>query len=135
MVAALEQAIRERAYQLWVEGGRQEGTSDHHWAQAETEIRAAVTPTERTNPTNAGRAKSQSARAAPRADATSPPRAGASRSRQSGTAAPGLKGEMPPAPAKAPSGKAPSGKAPAGNAPVTKVRATKVSSIKSDAKA
>jgi len=26
-----EQAIRERAYQLWIEGGRQDGNAEAHW--------------------------------------------------------------------------------------------------------
>jgi hypothetical protein len=34
----LEQAIRERAYHLWVEGGRHEGDADAHWITAQREI-------------------------------------------------------------------------------------------------
>ncbi|WFU69186.1 DUF2934 domain-containing protein [Bradyrhizobium sp. CB2312] len=36
----LEQAIRERAYQLWQEGGHQEATP-RHWLEAQREILAA----------------------------------------------------------------------------------------------
>jgi Protein of unknown function (DUF2934) len=34
----LEQAIRERAYHLWVERGRAEGDADAHWLAAQREI-------------------------------------------------------------------------------------------------
>lgn len=34
----LEQAIRERAYHLWLEGGRQHGFADAHWLAAQREI-------------------------------------------------------------------------------------------------
>lgn len=34
----LEQSIRERAYQLWIEGGHQEGHADTHWLAAQREI-------------------------------------------------------------------------------------------------
>jgi hypothetical protein len=37
----LEQAIRERAYQLWAEGGYQEGHADAHWLEAQREILSA----------------------------------------------------------------------------------------------
>lgn len=30
--------VRERAYALWVEGGRQEGRPDEHWLTAEREV-------------------------------------------------------------------------------------------------
>ena len=30
--------VRERAYALWVEAGRQEGQGEAHWLQAEREI-------------------------------------------------------------------------------------------------
>jgi hypothetical protein len=38
MMQDLEQAIRERAYQLWIDGGRQEGKADAHWLVAQREV-------------------------------------------------------------------------------------------------
>jgi Protein of unknown function (DUF2934) len=37
----LEQAIRERAYQLWIEGGRQDGNAETYWLAAQREILVA----------------------------------------------------------------------------------------------
>jgi hypothetical protein len=37
----LEQSIRERAYQLWIEGGHQEGHADAYWLAAQREIMGA----------------------------------------------------------------------------------------------
>ena len=37
----LEQAIRERAYQLWAEGGYQDGHDEAHWLTAQREILSA----------------------------------------------------------------------------------------------
>jgi hypothetical protein len=34
----MEQTIRERAYHLWVEGGRHEGDADAYWLAAQREI-------------------------------------------------------------------------------------------------
>lgn len=34
----LEQRIRERAFQLWIEQGQPEGKENEHWEQARTEI-------------------------------------------------------------------------------------------------
>ncbi len=34
----LEEAIRERAYQLWVADGRPEGNSDNYWLSAQREM-------------------------------------------------------------------------------------------------
>ena len=34
----MEQAIRERAYQLWVESGFEQGNADAHWLAAQREI-------------------------------------------------------------------------------------------------
>jgi hypothetical protein len=34
----LEQAIRERAYQLWTEASHQEGHAEGHWLAAQREI-------------------------------------------------------------------------------------------------
>jgi hypothetical protein len=37
----LDQAIRERAYQLWIESGRDDGKADAHWLTAQREILSA----------------------------------------------------------------------------------------------
>ena len=37
----LEQAIRERAYHLWMESGHQDGNADAHWLVAQREILSA----------------------------------------------------------------------------------------------
>ena len=37
----LEQAIRERAYHLWIDAGRQDGNAETHWLAAQREILAA----------------------------------------------------------------------------------------------
>ncbi|MFK4507717.1 DUF2934 domain-containing protein [Bradyrhizobium daqingense] len=37
----LEQAIRERAYQLWMNGGAEHGHAERHWLEAQREILAA----------------------------------------------------------------------------------------------
>jgi hypothetical protein len=37
----LEQAIRERAYCLWIESGCQEGSSEEHWLAAQREVLSA----------------------------------------------------------------------------------------------
>jgi hypothetical protein len=34
----LEQAIRERAYHLWIESGHEDGNADAHWLLAQREI-------------------------------------------------------------------------------------------------
>jgi Protein of unknown function (DUF2934) len=34
----LEQAIRERAYHLWVAEGRRDGDADAHWLSAQREV-------------------------------------------------------------------------------------------------
>lgn len=34
----LEQAIRERAYQLWLASGREHGRAEQHWLDAQREI-------------------------------------------------------------------------------------------------
>jgi hypothetical protein len=34
----LEQAVRERAYHLWIEGGCQHGHADTHWLAAKREV-------------------------------------------------------------------------------------------------
>ncbi|SHN85520.1 DUF2934 domain-containing protein [Bradyrhizobium erythrophlei] len=38
----LEQAIRERAYRLWIESGCEEGRADHHWLAAQRSILGAL---------------------------------------------------------------------------------------------
>jgi hypothetical protein len=57
MMQNLEQTIRERAYQLWIEGGRQDGNANAHWLAAQREVLSAafsalgrVTSVERPNP-------------------------------------------------------------------------------------
>jgi Protein of unknown function (DUF2934) len=37
----LEQAIRERAYHLWVADGRHDGNADAHWLTAQREVLAS----------------------------------------------------------------------------------------------
>jgi len=37
---SLEEAIRERAYQLWVADGRPEGNPDNYWLNAQRELLA-----------------------------------------------------------------------------------------------
>jgi Protein of unknown function (DUF2934) len=37
----MEQAIRERAYQLWVESGFEHGNADLHWLSAQHDIMSA----------------------------------------------------------------------------------------------
>ncbi|AWM01152.2 DUF2934 domain-containing protein [Bradyrhizobium amphicarpaeae] len=34
----LEQAIRERAYQLWMESGAEHGHAERHWLEAQREV-------------------------------------------------------------------------------------------------
>jgi Protein of unknown function (DUF2934) len=34
----IEQTIRERAYQLWIEGGCKDGYADAHWLDAQREV-------------------------------------------------------------------------------------------------
>src|ERR1700721_785432 len=41
MMQDLDQAIRERAYQLWIESGRDDGKADAHWLEAQREILSA----------------------------------------------------------------------------------------------
>ena len=38
----LEQAIRERAYHLWIESGCQEGRAEDHWLAAQSSILGAL---------------------------------------------------------------------------------------------
>jgi hypothetical protein len=37
----LDQTIRERAYQLWIESDRDDGKADDHWLAAQREILSA----------------------------------------------------------------------------------------------
>ncbi|WP_439400120.1 DUF2934 domain-containing protein (plasmid) [Bradyrhizobium sp. PMVTL-01] len=37
----LEQAVRERAYHLWIEGGCQHGHANAHWLAAQREVLSA----------------------------------------------------------------------------------------------
>jgi hypothetical protein len=34
----IERTIRERAYQIWIESGRQHGNADGHWLPAQREV-------------------------------------------------------------------------------------------------
>ena len=38
----LEEAIRERAYHLWIADGRREGNADIHWLDAQRQVLAAA---------------------------------------------------------------------------------------------
>jgi hypothetical protein len=40
MESERDRKIRERAYELWVQGGQSEGSSEQHWLQAEQEFGA-----------------------------------------------------------------------------------------------
>ena len=37
----MEHVIRERAYHLWIEGGRQDGQADNYWLAAQREVLSA----------------------------------------------------------------------------------------------
>ncbi|MCA1432933.1 DUF2934 domain-containing protein [Bradyrhizobium sp. BRP20] len=37
----LEQAIRERAYQIWMESGGADGHAERHWLEAQREVLSA----------------------------------------------------------------------------------------------
>ena len=37
----MEYVIRERAYHLWIEGGRQDGQADNYWLAAQREVLSA----------------------------------------------------------------------------------------------
>ena len=37
----VEQAIRERAYQMWIDGGCQDGHAETHWLAAQRELLSA----------------------------------------------------------------------------------------------
>jgi pentose-5-phosphate-3-epimerase len=37
----VQQAIRERAYQIWIDGGCQDNQADAHWLAAQREVLAA----------------------------------------------------------------------------------------------
>jgi Protein of unknown function (DUF2934) len=43
--AAIEEVIRRRAYQLYVEGGRREGHTKEDWLRAESEVLGSATRT------------------------------------------------------------------------------------------
>lgn len=101
MESERDRKIRERAYELWVQGGRSEGSSEQHWFQAEQEFGAgSESPLAESGATGAtaGKAapvkKTTRARsAAPSSEATPKPAAPAKRApTKSGT-----KGETPKA--------------------------------------
>lgn len=41
IMSDLEQAIRERAYQLWIESGAEHGHAERHWLDAQREVLSA----------------------------------------------------------------------------------------------
>jgi DUF2934 family protein len=67
----VEQAIRERAYDLWICEGRQDGNAEAHWLAAQREVLASslgslgnVSPTPRTPKKAAKKTISKKAQAA-----------------------------------------------------------------------
>jgi hypothetical protein len=42
MEPALEQRVRERAYEIWNATGREDGRADEHWLSAERELFASL---------------------------------------------------------------------------------------------
>jgi hypothetical protein len=61
----LEQAIRERAYQLWTENGCPEGQADSHWLEAQRQVlRTSLSEPGRVTSANPAPAKSKKAKAA-----------------------------------------------------------------------
>ena len=46
----LEQAIRERAYHLWITDGRPDGNADAYWLNAQREILATTLDSRATEP-------------------------------------------------------------------------------------
>jgi hypothetical protein len=59
----VEQAIRERAYQLWLEGGCKHGQADMHWVTAQREIlRASLSEIARVTVSDRPVVKSKNAR-------------------------------------------------------------------------
>jgi hypothetical protein len=42
----LEQRIRERAFQLWIEEGKPHGKDREHWERAEREVKEPSPPTQ-----------------------------------------------------------------------------------------
>ncbi|WOH55318.1 DUF2934 domain-containing protein [Bradyrhizobium sp. BWC-3-1] len=61
----LEQNIRERAYQLWVENGCEQGKAEMHWLDAQREVLAAALGGV-ARVSNAGTGKLKTKAAAPR---------------------------------------------------------------------
>ncbi|QIO34151.1 DUF2934 domain-containing protein [Bradyrhizobium sp. 1(2017)] len=58
----LEQAIRERAYQLWMDGGAEHGHAERHWLEAQREILAtSLGAVARVSTANSGKSKTKSA--------------------------------------------------------------------------
>jgi hypothetical protein len=86
---ALEERIKQRAYELWEAAGRPHGQDAQHWARAERELtqggagRApARSPNGKASNGAAGKAKPSSASAPSSKPGSAKPRAGAGRARQ-----------------------------------------------------
>jgi hypothetical protein len=92
--------IRERAHQLWEEGGRQDGQSERHWAQATAEVEDAG---KRQSDVKPGKADKAGKEAAPPAK----PKAKAAAADAKGTAASKGKTKAEPAPKAPAKGTAP----------------------------
>jgi hypothetical protein len=58
----IEQAIRERAYHLWIESGRHEGQAEHHWLAAQRSILGALLGASNTGVTPAKLKKAKATR-------------------------------------------------------------------------
>ena len=63
----MEQAIRERAYQLWIESGFEHGNADGHWLAAQREVlQASLSGLGHLTPSETKPAKPKKVRAARR---------------------------------------------------------------------
>jgi uncharacterized membrane protein len=71
MESEKDRKIRERAYELWVQSGRSEGTSEQHWYQAEQEYAAGSESPDTSAAAGSAGAAPTSAKKAPRARAAS----------------------------------------------------------------
>jgi hypothetical protein len=71
MESEKDRKIRERAYELWVQSGRSEGTSEQHWYQAEQEYAAGSESPDTSAAAGSAGADLTSPKKAPRARAAS----------------------------------------------------------------
>lgn len=56
----LEQAIRECAYQIWMESGGEEGHAERHWLEAQREVlSASLVPVARVSKVSAEKPKAK----------------------------------------------------------------------------